>query len=58
MKTLYELTNGYKTIVGAVIALGYLAALNLGFAERNSEVEALIVALLGLGLGHKVIKSA
>lgn len=54
----WEYLNGKKTVIGTVLAAVYGGLLYIGVIDRVPEVEFIITTVLGVGLGHKVVKSA
>lgn len=48
--------NGRKTFFGTFLAVVYLGAVAQGLIDRNEAIEYFITVVLGVGLGHKVVK--
>lgn len=58
IQTIYDKTNGYKTVIGIVIAfIAYgLAGIHILTADQAQQIEALGAAFIAFGLGAKAEK--
>ena len=56
MANFWDFLNGRKTYLGAFLAVLYVGATTLGYMQPNAACEYVITAVLGVGLGHKVLK--
>lgn len=56
IKNIWNKLNGWKTILGGFMALGYGLMVYGGVVENNFDIWAGIAAWTGLGFAHKVVK--
>lgn len=54
---LWDKLNGRKTWIGVFLAVVYSGLVAQGFIARNETVELVIMAVTGVGVGHKIVKS-
>jgi len=55
-QSVWEWLSGRKTVLGAFLAVCYVGAVSQGYIAESSVVEYVITVVLGVGLGHKVLK--
>lgn len=53
---LWNFLNGRKTYIGGFLAVLYVGAVTLGYIQPNAACEYVITVVLGVGLGHRVLK--
>lgn len=56
-KTMWAKLNGKKTWIGMFIAVVYSGLVAQGVISRDETVEWVIMAVTGVGVGHKIVKS-
>lgn len=56
-KKMWSMLNGRKTWIGVLIAVVYSGLVAQGVIARNESVEWVIMAVTGVGVGHKIVKS-
>ena len=54
--SLWHSLDGRKTLLGVLIGVVYGGLLHMGLIEQMPLVEAVVLAVLGVGIGHKVRK--
>ena len=57
VKSLWNTLNGRKTWLGILLAVVYSGLVTQGIIARDATVEAIIFAVTGVGVGHKLVKS-
>jgi hypothetical protein len=57
IKKVWNYLNGKKTLIGLLIAVVYSGLVAQGIIDRSSELEWLVMAVTGVGIGHKIVKS-
>ena len=57
MTKLLNYLNGAKTYLGLFLAVVYAGSVSQGLIDQNASFEAVIEIVLGVGLGHKVLKT-
>ncbi len=58
MKKLLTKLNGYKTLIGAALAVVYIGSVSQGYIEANQTIEYILTAVFSVGLAHKAIKAS
>jgi hypothetical protein len=56
-KKLWNILDGRKTWIGVLLAVIYSGLVAQGVIARDESVEWLIMAVTGVGVGHKIVKS-
>lgn len=56
-KKTWDFFNGRKTWIGVLLAVIYSGLVAQGIISRNEALEWLIMAVTGVGVGHKIVKS-
>lgn len=56
-KKLWDKFNGKKTLIGLFVAVIYSGLVAQGVIARDETVEWVIMAVTGVGIGHKIVKS-
>jgi hypothetical protein len=56
-KQVWGKLNGRKTLVGLLLAIIYSGLVAQGVIARDETVEWVIMAVTGVGVGHKIVKS-
>lgn len=53
----WDKLNGRKTWIGVFVAVIYSGLVAQGITPRNEMVEWAILAITGVGVGHKIVKN-
>lgn len=56
-KKVWSKLDGRKTLIGLFLAVVYSGLVAQGVIARNESVEWVIMAVTGVGVGHKIVKS-
>lgn len=56
-KKLWDKLNGRKTLIGLFLVVIYSGLVAQGLISRDETVEWVIMAVTGVGVGHKIVKS-
>jgi hypothetical protein len=56
-KKLWNILDGRKTWIGVLLAVIYSGLVAQGVIARDESVEWVIMAVTGVGVGHKIVKS-
>lgn len=56
-KKLWDKLNGKKTLIGLFVAVIYSGLVAQGIIARDETIEWVIMAITGVGVGHKIVKS-
>lgn len=56
VKSFWDKANGKKTWLGVFLAVVYGGLVSQGIIQRDEVVEAIILAVTGVGVGHKLVK--
>lgn len=57
VKKLWSMLDGRKTLLGVLVAVVYSGLVAQGIIARDETVEWVIMAVTGVGIGHKIVKS-
>ena len=57
LNSFWTFLNGKKTLIGLLIAVIYSGLVAQGIIERDATIEWIVLAITGVGIGHKIVKS-
>lgn len=57
LSQIWSWLNGKKTLIGLLIAVIYSGLVAQGIIQRDATIEWVVLAITGVGIGHKIVKS-